>query len=246
MELGVGLDSYAGFARRFAFCLDVPFRPLLSGRGRDVGPASSAVLCPHSRRVPRLGAAGRTGHRRRTRGAAIPARRADHLRRADVGPSAWSAPEAEARRAVGGAFQRSVAGQCVPPPQRPVEPGQPAARAQRDRGSGPADLHLGGDARPGDAQVSAVVAEQGRQSCRTASIRRSIRRGRPMPAGRCCGISAISTAIDRRCRCFAPCAPFLRKNPRCSQASGSNWSDRCRSACASMRRCARCRPGWCG
>jgi hypothetical protein len=31
-ELGEGLDSYADFARRFAFCLDVPFRPLLSGQ----------------------------------------------------------------------------------------------------------------------------------------------------------------------------------------------------------------------
>ncbi len=30
-ELGEGLDLYADFARRFAFCLDVPFRPLVSG-----------------------------------------------------------------------------------------------------------------------------------------------------------------------------------------------------------------------
>lgn len=30
-ELGEGLDHYADFARHFAFCLDVPFRPLLTG-----------------------------------------------------------------------------------------------------------------------------------------------------------------------------------------------------------------------
>jgi hypothetical protein len=32
MHLSVGLDSYSDFARRFSFCLDVPFRRLLSGR----------------------------------------------------------------------------------------------------------------------------------------------------------------------------------------------------------------------
>ena len=48
MELGVGLDHYAGFARRFAFCLDVPFRPVLSGAAATL----ARRLLPFYARIP--------------------------------------------------------------------------------------------------------------------------------------------------------------------------------------------------
>ena len=47
-ELGEGLDSYAAFGRSFAFCLDVPFRPLLSGRAATL----ARRLLPFYARVP--------------------------------------------------------------------------------------------------------------------------------------------------------------------------------------------------
>jgi len=47
-ELGEGLDSYADFAGCFAFCLDVPFRPLLSGRAATL----ARRLLPFYARVP--------------------------------------------------------------------------------------------------------------------------------------------------------------------------------------------------
>ncbi len=47
-ELGEGLDSYADFARRFVFCLDVPFRPLLTGQAATL----ARRLLPFYARVP--------------------------------------------------------------------------------------------------------------------------------------------------------------------------------------------------
>ena len=47
-ELGEGLDSYADFARRFAFCLDVPFRPLLTGQAATL----ARRLLPFYARIP--------------------------------------------------------------------------------------------------------------------------------------------------------------------------------------------------
>ena len=47
-ELGAGLDSYADFTRQFAFCLDVPFRPLLTGSAATL----ARRLLPFYARIP--------------------------------------------------------------------------------------------------------------------------------------------------------------------------------------------------